>query len=216
VRTKILWQRSQEPNLHFRKLRDRDKLLLLEEIATADLRAIAVMIHKPSITNRSAFNQKNVLYHYAARYLLERVSWCCRDWAANGVNGDGTAEVHFSNRANLKMQEFQSYLERLRFQSDNRIDWSIIKPDQCQILMPKRDLGQQIADAVASAFFFSVRSLHGNVPQPDYAQALHQVIYKAGTKYDGLGIKIWPREYHQRLSQTIHWDWLRKIYKFEE
>jgi len=122
VRTKILWQRSQEPNLHFRKLRDRDKLLLLEEIATADLRAIAVMIHKPSITNRSAFNQKNVLYHYAARYLLERVSWCCRDWAANGVNGDGTAEVHFSNRANLKMQEFQSYLERLRFQSDNRID----------------------------------------------------------------------------------------------
>src|SRR6266496_2764834 len=77
VRT-TLGRKDQEP-LHFRNLKHEHRLPFLHQIAQADLKTVSVLIHKPSIRNVELFQQKYRLYFYAARLLLERISWYCRD-----------------------------------------------------------------------------------------------------------------------------------------
>jgi hypothetical protein len=96
--------------LHFRKLRHEHKLPLIDTIARSRLRAVSVLVHKPSISAALKFRGKrHSLYFYAARYLLERVSWLCRDHR-RPTEGDGRAEIIFSNRSEMKYEEFRDYL----------------------------------------------------------------------------------------------------------
>src|SRR3546814_4069701 len=67
------------------------------------------------------------LYFYLTRYLLERVSWLCRDHR-RANEGDGTAEVIFSNRSYMSYDAMRTYLCRLRDHADTRIDWSAFDP----------------------------------------------------------------------------------------
>lgn len=66
--------------LHFRKLRHEHKLPFIDAISRARLRTVSVLVHKPSLTAARSFRSKrHSLYFYIVRYLLERVSWLCRD-----------------------------------------------------------------------------------------------------------------------------------------
>ena len=66
--------------LHFCKLGHPQRIVYARAIAQAQLRTVSVLIHKPSIREPERFqSQKHLLYRYACRYLLERVSWLCRD-----------------------------------------------------------------------------------------------------------------------------------------
>jgi hypothetical protein len=217
VKTRIRWQKNQQQRLHFRRMREDDRLLLLDEIASAELKAITVLIHKPSITNTIAFKEKNVLYHYTARYLLERVSWCCRDWYREDRTGDGSAEVHFSNRAQLSMEDVRQYLYRIKGNPNNRVEWSVIKPEQCLELATGREMGQQIADAIASAFFFSARSSSEKKTAsliPPYAERLAPIMYRHGNVCARYGIKFFPNDYLPVIQSDEQWAWLRDVYQF--
>jgi hypothetical protein len=56
--------------IHFSDLRHEHKVLYCREIAKAQMRSIAVALHKPSIAGRRAFHTKRYLYHYGSKLLL--------------------------------------------------------------------------------------------------------------------------------------------------
>ncbi len=204
----LLGRKDKEP-LHFRKLKHEHRLPFLQQIALANLKIISVLVHKPSIQNVELFQQKNRLYFYAARLLLERVSWYCRDHMPK-ENQDGSAQIIFSNRGGIKYEELREYMSVLKKQTapfEVEIDWGVIKPHQIKAYSDNR-MGLQIADAAASSLFFSVQLNRYGFVEDRYARLLKPAIYINKGRYNGYGLKFFPREYEARLEQEEHLKWL--------
>ena len=169
------------------------------------------MVHKPSILEPETFSEKNRLYFYSVRFLLERVSWLCRE-KRNANDGDGTAEIVFSNRSGMSYENLRSYMQLLKDQNHQAGDWSVIQCDQILAYSAGKRMGLQIADAVASGFFKAVeRSPYGHC-EDRYARMLRPVVYKSRGKYQGYGIKIWPREANDLIRNDPRFAWFRQDY----
>jgi hypothetical protein len=216
VRLQLGRKADDKKELHFRRLKHEHRLPFLHRISQAALRTVTVMIHKPSIINVERYQERFLLYFYASRLLLERVSWCCRDSKTPHIAGDGSAEIQFSHRGGMKYEEFRQYMEKLRVKSalsDVRIDWDIINPNQITAYSPKL-MGMQIADAVASGFFFSTQVNQYGFVEDRYARMLEPTVYHHRGRYNGYGIKVWPNEAQKITENQSELRWLKEVYKF--
>lgn len=193
--------------LHFRDLKHEHRVPYVRAIGEEPLRAVSVLIHKPSIQEPEKFHsEKFRLYRYATRLLLERVSWLCRDNYKSG-DGDGTAEITFSNRSIMSYDDLRSYLAYLRETSearDIRIDWSVVKPEQVKAINHEQLAGLQIADAVASSFFYAVNlNPYGEV-EDRYVRLLADKIYRRRGIFEGYGVKFWPNDLASLAESLPH------------
>ena len=214
-RVRDLLGKAPRANLHFRKLRHRQRLVLVREIAADQLRAVSILAHKPSIREVERFSERFQLYFYCVRLLLERVSWLCRDLPAAADSGDGSAKIYFSNRSSMSYEELREYLRRLEQMSvaqDIRIEWTVIRPDQMQPQPAHRMMGLQIADAVASSWFVALeRSGHG-FTEPRYVRMLKPIVYKHRGRFLGYGVKIWPTEAEKLVkADQLHAEWYSEL-----
>jgi hypothetical protein len=203
--------------LHFRKLKHEHRRPLLARIAAAPVAALAVLVHKPSLTEVEKFQQRDSLYFYTGRYLLERVSWYCRDHRSEAEEGDGTAELVFSNRSVMKSQEFTQYLLGLQAEtslSDVQIDWNVIRPEQIMVESTKR-MGLQLADAVASSFFYAVQLDKYGFAEDRYVRMLRPVMIQNEGHYRDFGVKFCPRDDDPELGKAAHMVWLKESYGFK-
>lgn len=199
--------------LHFRQLRHEQRLPWVAKIASATLRVAVVMVHKPSLANPQTFGARHLLYRYMTRFLLERVSWYCRDNRTPDGVGDGTAEVFLSNRANMSRAELTDYLGRLRGLDgyrDVRIDWNVVAPDRVHLKSAGDLDGLQIADAVASAFARAVERNPFGFTEDRYARILEPIMYRHHGTTMSYGVKLWPAEFDWRTSELT--GWLRENY----
>lgn len=207
--------------LHFRDLHHKQQVLYVEEIARARLRAVTVLIHKPSLKEPEKFSERYRLYFYAVRYLLERVSWLCRDhYTPDKDPGDGTAEIVFSNRSGMSYQELKDYLNLLR---ETRhvggdiggigIHWPVINLSRVLAVPARGRMGLQIADAVASSFLQAVEGNQHGIAEDRYATALRPIVYKRRRRYLGYGIKLWPAEVNQAGPRPRHLDWVSRVFQ---
>jgi hypothetical protein len=213
-RVRKLLGRKKRDILHFRSMKHEHRLPLINEIQKADLRAITILIHKPSIQNVETFQQKYRLYYYATRLLLERVSWYCRDH--RGHPHTQTARINFSTRTSMKYEDLRDYIKYLKTNTGPlgvQIDWSVINSRQITAHSVEK-MGSQIADAIASGFFFGLEKRY-NFTEDRYARILKSVIYNHKGRFDGYGIKIWPSEAKAKLGEE-QYDWLRTTYQFED
>ena len=97
VRT-VLKKEPKTP-LHFVDLKHEQRVPYIRRVGDLPIRTVSVLVHKPLIAEPEKFqNTKYLLYRYATRLLLERVSWLCREQHREG-EGDGSCEVIFSNRS---------------------------------------------------------------------------------------------------------------------
>ncbi len=201
--------------LHFRKLRHHHKLTLVNAIAQADLRTLSVLVHKPTLREPEKFMQRYRLYFYTARYLLERVSWYCRDARREDDAGDGTAELVFSNRSGMSYGELRDYLQYLRDRTglfDVRIEWDVIRPDQIRAFTPGRRMGLQIADAVAGSAWSAVERSQYGFTESRYLRMLRPVVYTHKGRRLGYGLKFWPRDV-MALTDTEEYRWLAEEFQ---
>ena len=156
--TRKLLGRKSDQHLHFSDLKHEQRVPYVRQIAASSIRTVTVLIHKPGIHDSEKFqSEKFLLYRYATRFLLERVSWLCRDNRVTG-EGDGTAEVIFSNRCIMSYEDLRGYLKLLQAKSDPmdvRIDWSVITPEAVRAVNHDQLASLQVADAVASSFFYA-------------------------------------------------------------
>ncbi len=161
---------------------------------------MSVLIHKPLIVEPEKFqNTKYLLYRYATRMLLERVSWLCRDQRRTG-EGDGYADVIFSNRSNMSYDDIRSYLRLLRKQSENspqqvQIDSTVVDPDRISSVEHSKLAGLQVADAVASGLHFAVKVNRYGETETGYLPHLRKTLYRHQKTVLGYGIKLWPEDF---------------------
>lgn len=208
--------RPEKKPLHFRDLRHEHRLVYVDEIARRPLKVASVLVHKPSLNEPEKFGERYRLYFYTARYLLDRVSWCCRDHRHAGDAGDGTADIAFSNRSSMSYQELRAYVNALDAQTsmfDVRVDWSVIRADQIWAFTPGRLMGLQVADALAGSFFYATQASQYGFTEDRYARMLKPVVYHHRGRYLGYGIKLWPREVEARLGGEERLAWIRQEYE---
>jgi len=198
--------------LHFRDLKHPQKVYFTGEIARTPLRAVNILIHKPSLREPETFQERYRLYFYAVRLLLERVSWCCRDNRILADPGDGTAEIIFSNRSGMSHEELKQYLDHLKTRSqldDVRIAWETINTTHVRALTPGKRAGLQVADAVATATFKAVELDRLAYTEDRYVRMLRPVLYARRKIFLGYGLKLWPREAQQLVQTDPSLEWLR-------
>ncbi len=206
VRTVLNKQHKQA--LHFRDLKHEHRVPYARAIGEAKLRTVTVLVHKPSIKEPERFqSEKFRLYRYATRLLLERVSWLCRDHRRKN-EGDGTAEIIFSNRSIMSYEDLRSYLRHLREigeAQDIRVDWSVVLSEQVNAVNHDQLAGLQIADAVASGFYFAVnRNPYGEV-EDRYVRLMKDTSYRhRGGGLEGYGVKFWPESLSLLANSMPH------------
>ncbi len=143
-------------HIHWRTLKHHDKVFYAQVLAKLPARLIAVCVHKPSIRDRTTFQQKDVLYFYAVRYLLERVSWLARDAAVAG-EGDGRARLVFSERTHMSYIDLFTYLDLLKRRQKAGVDVRIAFPalcierDKIKVIQSYKQAGLQLVDAWVGA-----------------------------------------------------------------
>lgn len=194
---RALLGRQPRQQLHFVKLNHAQRTAYARELgkAKALIRTVSILIHKPSIQEPETFQaQKHQLYRYACRLLLERVSWLCRDHRIDG-QGDGTAEIIFSNRGQMSYDDLRDYLARLREMSSSgeiNIEWSAINPDSVRAVQHSQLAGLQLADAVASSAFAAVNANRYGDTESRYLLEALPVAYRHEGRLLGYGLKLWP------------------------
>jgi hypothetical protein len=213
--------------LHFRDLKHEQRLPYLDAIAKAHVKTISVLVHKPSITHLARRPHRSGsqtvseesplkypyhrLFFYAAAHLLQGISWyCCDQKSLYEKVGDGSAELVFSNRSDLSSQRLSEYVNGLRAQAKGigiKVDSSVIRPDQVVTYCPGKLMGLQIADAVATSYFYSVQpSVHG-FTEDRYVRILNQVAYRFEGRTDGYGLIFRPEDitWEAATDGTIMW-----------
>lgn len=179
--------------LHFRELKHEQRVPLARLIGQTQARTVSVLIHKPSIPEPENFQQqKYSLYRYACRLLLERVSWLCRDHHKAG-QGNGRAELIFSNRSAMSYDDLRTYLHHLRTDvtKDVRIDWNVVDPALVSAVNHDQLAGLQLVDAVATSVFYAVhKNPYGEVEER-YLKLVAPTIYHHEGKAEGYGLKFW-------------------------
>lgn len=190
--------------LHFRTLKHEQRVPYVREIAGAKLRTVSVLVYKPALNEPESFQvEKFRLYRYATRYLLERVSWFCRDFHIVG-RGDGRAEVTFSNRSHMSYEDMRAYLRHLRDNCDTSIHWPSIDPDSVQAINHEKLMGLQIADAVASSLFWAVNVNRYGEIEDRYVHLLAPTLYRYQDKAIGYGLKFWPDSLEKLKAANPH------------
>ena len=112
-----------------------------------------------------------------------------------------------------EIKEYFDNLQRNTGIFDVRIDWSATKPGQIVAHSARKRMGLQIADAVASSFFYTCERSRYGYTEDRYARILKPVVYHRGGKHLGYGLKFWPREVDGMLKTEDHFGWLRSDYK---
>lgn len=183
--------------LHFRDLKHEHRVAYLAEITKEAFRSASVLIHKPGIAEPERYSHdKYLLYKYACRLLIERVSWLCRDSRKSGDQGDGTVDLIFSDRANMSYESLRDYLNLLLQQSAlggrGTIHWDAIKPEAVRAVAHTQMAGLQVADAVASSMFYAVNFNQFKQVEQRYYEMIRRTVYARNRVRLGYGTKFWP------------------------
>lgn len=181
-------------NLHFMDLNHGQRVVAAQTIGSLPLRALSVLAAKPPIPD-GIYTSKNQLYFYMTRYLIERVSWLCRDHRPNVPEGDGRVKITFSRRGGMSYENFRTYLQHLKDHPtpEMKIHWPVIDIDAVDAQDHKKSASLQLVDAIASSFAAAVEpDFYGNC-EPRYAESLRPVTYHRKGNYLSYGVKIVPK-----------------------
>lgn len=194
--------------LHFRDLKHEQKIPFLNLISKANLSIINILIHKPSLRSPETFKEKYRLYFYSVRFLLERVSWYCRD--SNPSNRNCEAEIIFSNRSGMSYSELRDYIDLLKTTNNNKIHWPAISSDAITSYSAGKRMGLQIADATATSFFKAIEPSNYGYTETKYVSILKPTVYNRNQRFKNYGIKVWPSDTDLISEQT---QWIEDLYE---
>lgn len=195
--------------LHFVALDHARRVAYARAIGEAPfLRTVSVLIHKPSLREPEKFqSEKDLLYRYACRYLLERVSWLCEEHHVDG-EGSGLAEVIFSNRDQMSYDALRSYLCVLRGADDaspsQKMAWKHLDPAHVRAVQHTQLAGLQLADAVASGLYAAVTPNRFGDAEDRYARLISPTFRRYKGAALGFGLKFWPDDLDLIKTKSPH------------
>lgn len=211
IRSKLS-ERAQKKPLHFKDLNHGQRTMASQVLATKAIRSICIVANKPVIPP-GIYTEKNQLYFYLSRYLIERISLLCRDLRRQVQEGDGKVKIIFSRRGGLSYDDFRAYLLRLKNANDPaiQINWAVIDIDGIEAQDHAKKAGLQLADIVASSITAGVeQDFYGNC-ELRYAQTLKPILYHRRDNYLSYGMKFYPGP--ERLQLTHQQQQLLSIFQ---
>lgn len=185
-------QKRRKP-LHFMEMNHAQKVMAVQLLCGKPFRSVAVIANKPIIPS-GVYTDRNQLYQYLCRYLIERISWLCRDMRPVVPEGDGRVKIIFSRKRTMDYDDFQSYMHLLHDMADPeiRIHWPVIDIDGIEARDHGSRRGLQLADIVTSGVTAALEpDFYGNVERR-YARLLKPQVYCRGKNYLSYGAKLVP------------------------
>ncbi|MCA8895903.1 MAG: DUF3800 domain-containing protein [Amphiplicatus sp.] len=177
--------------IHFHTFNHGQKRFACQHLSTKPIRFSAALSFKRDIPD-GTYIHKNQYYFYVTRYVIERVSWLCRDSRPKVRHGDGRVKIVFSRRGGLSYEGFKDYLLHLKGDPSTSIHWPVIDIDGIDAQDHSRVAGLQLADSGARAIIEAFEpDLFGNV-EGQYLNLLRDVIYSRKGNYLSYGLKILP------------------------
>lgn len=199
---RVILNKPVHHELHFRKLKHEHRVALTNELAKSPYKSMSILTHKPSLMKPTSFNGDCKLYRYNLRYLLERVSWYCRDNKQFRDAGDGSVELIFSKRMRMSYADIISYLDLLLSNASLRVDGeqiidvrlsgAIIKTDQITALPARWRSGLQFADVVATSCYYGVELSQVGYVESRYLTTLKPMLYAYKSRVLRYGLKFFP------------------------
>lgn len=178
-------------NLHFQKMNHSQRTMASKVLSEKKLILSHVISDKRTIPGE-IYREKNTLYYYLTRYLVERLSWMCRDLRPRVPEGDGRVKIVFSRRGKMSYADFRDYLERLKADFQTSIHWPVIDIDGIEAQDHSRRAGLQLADIGASSFAAALEiDKYGNC-EARYAEILKPRVYSRNGNYLSYGLKLVP------------------------
>lgn len=179
--------------LHFMKMDHPQRVMAVSGICRKPMRVSVVFAHKPTAPD-GVYVERNQLYHYLCRYLIERISWLCRDMRPSVPEGDGRVKIVFSRRGGMSYADFRSYLQRLhdKQEPDIRIHWPVIDIDGIEAYDHRARYGLQLADLAVSGLSAGLEpDYYGNC-ELRFARMLKPIVYQRDRNYLSYGTKFVP------------------------
>ena len=192
-------------HFHFVKQDHRARIAFIEAMRPAQYRFVSVAVHKPSLTKTENFKKPYFLYFYAAKLLLERISWMMER------DNERLEGFFLSSRRGLHRTAAKEYLATLRdghfSELSNRVRWSYINSENVFVLPNKEKIGLQLADCMASSVGHAICPHPYGVTEPRYLLELKDHIYDfRGTRLS-YGLKFFPR-LSAELKAEPRFSWL--------
>jgi len=188
-------------SIHFTDFNHTQRVAACQIYAGLPIRLLNVISNKRTIPAET-YDKPNQLYFYLARYLIERISWLCRDLRPIVPEGNGLVKIIFSRRGGMSVENFQHYLLRLRGEQDAevKIHWPVVDVDSIQALDHSVNAGLQLSDVGASAIAAGFEpDLFGNC-ESRYATIVRPVVYSRAGNYLSYGLKLVPSLAHMDLT----------------
>lgn len=179
--------------LHFCDLNHNQKIVASQILGSKPIRIASVLAAKRPIPD-GMYREKNQLYFYMTRYLIERISWMCRDLRPSVPEGDGSVKITFSRRGGMSYDDFREYLRRLKNakSGDVRIHWPVIDIEAVDAQDHSRNASLQLVDIATSSMAAGLEpDRYGNC-ETRYAESLKRVTYHRNHNYLSYGVKIVP------------------------
>lgn len=188
--------------LHFADLEHPARIMAIDGICARPMRLVCVIANKPIIPE-GTYVEKNQLYHYMSRYLIERISWLCRDTRPGVPEGDGRVKIIFARRGGMSTDNFKAYLNLLKNADDPsiRIHWPVIDIMGIEAHDQPAKYGLQLADVAVSGLTWALEPDHYGNCEPRFARALKPIVYHRGTNYLSYGAKLVPPADHLVLTE---------------
>jgi hypothetical protein len=187
--------------IHFKKLNHGQKIAACKVLADKPIRAINILSNKRTAPD-GVFTNKNQLYFYTTRYLIERISWLCRDMRPRAPEGDGRVKITFSRRGGMSYDGFRDYLIRLKDAGDDvNIHWPVIDIDGIDARDHSTRASLQLADVIASSFAGGVEPDGFGNCERRYSEELKRITYSRKGKYLSYGVKMLPKHTDLELTQ---------------
>jgi hypothetical protein len=187
-------ERKRHKPLHFNELDHAQRVMGIGKLAAERrFRVSGIFAYKPIIPE-GVYVEKNQLYHYMTRYLIERLSWLCRDYRRHVPEGDGRLKIVFSRRGGMNYDDFGDYLRRLKNADDPEIQihWPVIDIDGIEAQDHNRRYGLQLADMAIGGLRSALEfDRYGNL-EPRFAEELKPCVYERGGNFLSYGAKTVP------------------------
>lgn len=185
--------------IHFVKMNHSQRIVACKTISEKPIRIANIIANKPVIPD-GIYTEKNQLYFYLTRYLIERISWLCRDLRPDVPEGDGRVKIIFSRRGNLSYDDFKGYMGRLKNKTDDdvQIHWPVIDINGIEAQSHSASAGLQLADTAASAVAAAFEPDRYDHTEYRYLETIRRSIYHRRGNYFSYGMKFFPK--HSSLS----------------
>ena len=210
-RIKRTFGKNNEWVLHWSKIRKHDqKRYICNELHTEQWKFACVATDKthPFIIQSKGLREKDVLYFYSTRLLLERLSWYARD------HGNGKAIPIFEYRSSTSYNKMKEYFEQLRDwdpPSQIQISWNNLEYDNFKIIPKKANRLMQASDCVCGAVSDGLEYSGYGLIEPSYILSLKEHFYRRSGNLFSYGFKFLHIKSIELNKLKDEYEWLKTM-----